>query len=67
MASEKTKTKIQFALVSIRDGRAGIRKRLAAGEQPVITITGRLVSTWSRDDGTDQEFAIDVTAHEVAS
>lgn len=66
MAIRKTpKTKIKFAIVSIRAGRADIRRRLERGEKIQISLEGTLSGVWSRDDGIDQEFSIDVTAHEL--
>lgn len=63
--SEKVDVDIGLAVVSIGKGRAAIRKMIDRGDRVTITITGQLVCEWGRDDGTDQEFEMEVTSAKV--
>ncbi len=51
-----------FVLVDVKRGREILAKRLASGERPLVRIEGRIVGTWSRDDGVSMEFQVEPTA-----
>lgn len=52
--------KIIFAVVSVRQGRAALRKILVRGEKVRVVLEGTLDYEWGHDDGIDQEFAMTV-------
>ena len=56
-----------FALLDVKAGRARLAKEFEPGvdipvekRRPVV-IYGTIVGRWSQDDGTSQEFTIEVT------
>lgn len=53
-----------FAIVSVRGGREGLARRLYANERVPVVIRGFIVNPWSRDDGIDREFSVEVSSIE---
>lgn len=58
----KPKLKSDFAILDVKAGRAVLLRRLKRGEKVRVVIEGEIETTWSRDDGVSQEFAVNVTA-----
>ncbi len=58
--------KITFAIVDVKAGRKALAKIVEKHNHRIpITLSGYLVSTWSGDDGTSQEFEMDVRRQRV--
>lgn len=58
--------KITFAIVDVKGGRKALEKLLKDHKQRVpITLSGYLTGSWSGDDGTSQEFEMDVRHQRV--
>lgn len=69
MSKRKPKIGIEFAVVSVKAGRHTICKLVGDhrgdGVKVPVTLTGYLTYAWGRDDGIDQEFAMDVESATV--
>lgn len=50
-----------YAMLDVKRGRVGLRKRLAKGEKVRVTIEGEIDAVFGGDDGTSQEFTVDVS------
>ena len=53
-----------FAILDVKRGRAALRKRVESmgdGCRIPVCVVGHIVAVHGRDDGTSQEFSIDVT------
>jgi hypothetical protein len=60
------KTTSTFALLDVKDGRAKLRNLVKDHKHKIpVTITGYIVSDWSRDDGVSREFEVEVTSHKL--
>jgi hypothetical protein len=63
--------KSDFALLDVKRGRRVLFKALGftgrrKDTEPIpVTITGRIIGAWGKDDGTSQEFEIEVATVEV--
>lgn len=53
--------KVKFAVVSVREGRKGLLRRIKKGERVKVRLEGELYDDWSGDDGVDQAFSMEVT------
>jgi hypothetical protein len=53
--------KSDFAILDVKAGRKALLKRLEAGERIEVVIRGTISTAWGPDDGTSQEFTVDVT------
>lgn len=56
-----------FAILDVKRGRAAMRALVDAGRRIPVTITGYVDHTHSRDDGTSQEFSVQVTRLDVGT
>lgn len=50
-----------FAILDVKRGRTTMRKIVESDQRIPVTITGYVDHTHSRDDGTSQEFSVQVT------
>ncbi len=65
------KLQSKFALLDVKRGRVGLRKKLvkagAEGALIPVVIYGRIVRCWGADDGVSQEFEVEVDSVEVGA
>lgn len=68
------KLKSDFALLDVRHGRRQLDKMITKGgkghdlpERIPVVIHGYITGRWGSDDGTSQEFEVQVTKVETAS
>lgn len=54
--------KSDFAILDVKAGRAALLKRVEAGERVKVIIRGTISTVWGSDDGTSQEFTVDVSS-----
>jgi hypothetical protein len=51
-----------FAVISIKRGRDGMKKLVEKNVEVEVTITGRISGVWGKDDGIDREFSLDINS-----
>ena len=51
-----------FALLDVKHGRVGLKKRIDKGERIPVTIRGEICGSWGDDDGTSREFDVEVAS-----
>ena len=61
------KIKSDFAILDVKAGRAKLFKRVSFGKPVKVVIEGEIDSHWGRDDGTSQEFNVNVKSVKVKS
>lgn len=59
------KLQSNFALLDVKRGRVGLRKKLEKGALVPVIIYGRVTHIWGNDDGESQEFEVEVDSVEV--
>ena len=52
--------KSNFAILDVKHGRVGLRKKIENGGRVPVTIVGYIDEINGQDDGESQEFIIDV-------
>lgn len=54
--------KSDFAVLDVKVGRSKVRRALTKGAKVEVVIRGTICGPWGGDDGTSQEFALDVAS-----
>ncbi len=54
------KLQITYALLDVKHGRVGLKKKTDKGEKIPVTIYGEISSEFGHDDGVSREFVVHV-------